>query len=175
MAIINVTCFKLQIQNEGYQLQLGAKDALLNALLLAVQRFSSGPPQVHCFSYFYNSVGVLFSREVIYVDIFICLIDGFVLTVVLFKIGSLLLSWQLLTQICLALSALILQVVAHGNPIEQLFYSLQNLQSQDGGNMAVLEMLTVLPEEVVDSQRIDSKMSSLHKSHYTQEVLELLL
>ncbi|MCI26041.1 transportin-3-like [Trifolium medium] len=59
---------------------------------------------------------------------------------------------DLLTQICLALSALILQVVAHGNPIEQLFYSLRNLQSEDNGNIAVLEMLTVLPEEVVDNQ-----------------------
>ncbi|XP_014491262.1 transportin MOS14 isoform X7 [Vigna radiata var. radiata] len=113
---------KRKIQNEGYLLQLGVKDALLNALLLAVKRFSTGPP-------------------------------------------------QLLTQICLALSALVLQVAAYGNPIEQLFYSLQNLQSQDDGNIAVLEMLTVLPEEVVDNQRIDSKISSLHKSHYTQELL----
>ncbi|TKY62938.1 Transportin-3 protein [Spatholobus suberectus] len=113
---------KRKIQNEGYLLQLGAKDALLNALLLAVKRFSTGPP-------------------------------------------------QLLTQICLALSALVLQVAAHGNPIEQLFYSLRNLQSQDDGNIAVLEMLTVLPEEVVDNQRIDSKINSLHKSHYTQELL----
>ncbi|KAK7396024.1 hypothetical protein VNO78_16713 [Psophocarpus tetragonolobus] len=113
---------KRKIQNEGYLLQLGAKDALLNALLLAVKRFSTGPP-------------------------------------------------QLLTQICLALSALVLQVAAHGNPIEQLFYSLRNLQSQDDGNIAVMEMLTVLPEEVVDNQRIDTKISSLHKSHYTQELL----
>ncbi|XP_047161485.1 transportin MOS14 isoform X2 [Vigna umbellata] len=113
---------KRKIQNEGYLLQLGVKDALLNALLLAVKRFSTGPP-------------------------------------------------QLLTQICLALSALVLQVAAYGNPIEQLFYSLQNLQSQVDGNIAVLEMLTVLPEEVVDNQRIDSKISSLHKSHYTQELL----
>ncbi|RDX94405.1 Transportin MOS14 [Mucuna pruriens] len=113
---------KRKIQNEGYLLQLVAKDALFNALLLAVKRFSTGPP-------------------------------------------------QLLTQICLALSALVLQVAAHGNPIEQLFYSLRNLQSQDDGNIAVLEMLTVLPEEVVDNQRIDSKISSLHKSHYTQELL----
>ncbi|KAL2320426.1 hypothetical protein Fmac_029395 [Flemingia macrophylla] len=112
---------KRKIQNEGYLLQLGAKDALLNALLLAVKRFSTGPP-------------------------------------------------QLLTQICLALSALVLQVAANGNPIEQLFYSLRNLQSQDDGTVAVLEMLTVLPEEVVDNQRIDCKISSLHKSHYTQEV-----
>ncbi|CAL0322772.1 unnamed protein product [Lupinus luteus] len=113
---------KRKIQNEGYLLQLGAKDALLNALLVGVKRFSTGPP-------------------------------------------------QLLTQICLALSSLVLQVVAHGNPIEQLFYSLQSLQSQDNGNIAVLEMLTVLPEEVFDNQRIESKISSLHKSHYTQELL----
>ncbi|KAK4272279.1 hypothetical protein QN277_020861 [Acacia crassicarpa] len=113
---------KRKIQNEGYQLQLGAKDALLNALLLAAKRFSTGPP-------------------------------------------------QLLTQICLALSALVLRVVEHGNPIEKLFYSLQNLQSQDDGNIAVLEMLTVLPEEVVDNQRSDSKISSSQKSHYSQELL----
>ncbi|KAL5058902.1 hypothetical protein RYX36_030506 [Vicia faba] len=113
---------KRKIQNEGYLLQSGPKDALLNALLLAVKRFSSGPP-------------------------------------------------QLLTQICLALSSLVLQVVAHGNPIEQLFYSLRSLQSEENGNIAVLEMLTVLPEEVVDNQRIDSKINSLHKSHYTQELL----
>lgn len=36
----------LQIQNEGTYLQPGAKDALLNALLLAAKRFSSGPHQV---------------------------------------------------------------------------------------------------------------------------------
>ncbi|XP_028778156.1 transportin MOS14-like, partial [Neltuma alba] len=113
---------KRKIQNEGYLLQLGAKDALLNALLLAAKRFSTGPP-------------------------------------------------QLLTQICLALSALVLRVVEHGNPIEKLFYSLQNLQSQDDGNIAVLEMLTVLPEEVVDNQRTDSKTSSSQKSHYCQELL----
>lgn len=35
---------KRKIQNEGYYLQLGAKDALLNALLLAAKRFSPGPP-----------------------------------------------------------------------------------------------------------------------------------
>ncbi|CAL5439533.1 unnamed protein product [Camellia sinensis] len=90
-----------EIQNEGYYLLLGAKDALLNALLVAAKRFSSGPS-------------------------------------------------QLLTQICLALSALILHAVEHSKPIEQLFYSLENLQSQDNGNMAVLEMLTVLLEVVED-------------------------
>lgn len=43
IAYRNVT---LQIQNEGCYLQSGAKDALLNALLVAAKRFSSGPHQV---------------------------------------------------------------------------------------------------------------------------------
>lgn len=77
---------------------------------------------------------------------------------------------QLLTQICLALSALILRAVEHEKPIEQLFYSLQNLQSQDDGNLAVLEMLTVLPEEIVDNQNADCKISSACRNQYIQEV-----
>lgn len=113
---------KRKIQNEGYYLQSAVKDALLNALLVAAKRFSSGPP-------------------------------------------------HLLTQICLALSALILRAVEHGKPIEKLFYSLQNLQSQDNGDMAVLEMLTVLPEEVIDSQASDCNISSAHRSQYGQELL----
>lgn len=113
---------KRKIQNEGYYLQLGVKDALLNALLVAAKKFSSGPP-------------------------------------------------QLLTQICLALSALILRAVEHRKPIEQLFYSLQNLQSQDDGNIAVLEMLTVLPEEVVEDQSTDGKISPARRSLYGQELL----
>ncbi|KAL5581494.1 hypothetical protein UlMin_013936 [Ulmus minor] len=113
---------KRKIQNEGYYLQFGAKDALLNALIVAAKRFSSGPP-------------------------------------------------QLLTQICLALSALMLRAVEHGKPIEQLFYSLQNLQSQDDGNIAVLEMLTVLPEEVVDNQHGETKIHLANRSHYGQELL----
>lgn len=60
--------------------------------------------------------------------------------------------------------------VEHGKPIEQLFYSLQTLQSQDDGNIAVLEMLTVLPEEVVDTQSSDYKISAAHRSQYGQEV-----
>ncbi|CBI21232.3 hypothetical protein VitviT2T_022090 [Vitis vinifera] len=113
---------KRKIQNEGYYLQLGAKDALLNALLLAAKRFSSGPP-------------------------------------------------QLLTQICLALSALIIRSTEHRKPIEQLFYSLQNLQSQDDSNIAVLEMLTVLPEEIVENQNIDCNISSDRRCQYGQELL----
>ncbi|XVF20437.1 hypothetical protein REPUB_Repub12eG0000700 [Reevesia pubescens] len=113
---------KRKIQNEGYYLQLGVKDALLNALLVAAKRFSSGPP-------------------------------------------------QLLTQICVALSALILRSVEHGKPIEQLFYSLQNLRNQNDGIVAVLEMLTVLPEEIVDTQTTDSKISLSHRSQYGQELL----
>lgn len=113
---------KRKIQNEGCYLPSGVKDALLNALLLAAKRFSSGPP-------------------------------------------------QLLTQICLALSALMLRAVEHGKPIEKLFYSLWNLQNQDHGNIAVMEMLTVLPEEVVDTQASDSRISSVLRNQYGQELL----
>lgn len=45
-AILLMNHVTLQIQNEGSYLQSGAKDALLNALLLAAKRFSSGPHQV---------------------------------------------------------------------------------------------------------------------------------
>ncbi|XP_038696158.1 transportin MOS14 isoform X2 [Tripterygium wilfordii] len=112
---------KRKIQNEGHQLQAGVKDALLNSLLVAAKKFSSGPP-------------------------------------------------QLLTQICLALNALLL-FAEHGKPIEQLFYSLQNLQNQDDGNLAVLEMLTILPEELVDNQITDYNKSSACRSQYGQELL----
>ncbi|KAI8030117.1 hypothetical protein LOK49_LG01G00003 [Camellia lanceoleosa] len=72
---------------------------------------------------------------------------------------------KLLTQICLALSALILHAVEHSKPIEQLFYSLENLQSQDDGNIAILEMLTVLPE-VVEDQSTDSIISLAHRGKF---------
>ncbi|KAK4367317.1 hypothetical protein RND71_011109 [Anisodus tanguticus] len=112
---------KRKIQNEGSYLQMGAKDALLNALLLAAKRFSLGPP-------------------------------------------------QLLTQICLALSALMLHAVEHGKPIEKLFCSLQSLENHDEGNIAVLEMLTVLPE-VVEDQNADYRTSSAQRREYGQELL----
>ncbi|XP_026666278.2 transportin-3 isoform X4 [Phoenix dactylifera] len=111
-----------KIQNEGYYLQVGAKDALLHALLLAAQRFSLGPP-------------------------------------------------QLLTQICLALSALVLRAVEHKKPIEQLFASLQKLQSQENGNVAVLEMLTVLPEEVAEDQNGDRNIDAASRCQFTRELL----
>ncbi|CAD5182501.1 unnamed protein product [Musa acuminata subsp. malaccensis] len=111
-----------KIQNEGYYLQLAAKDALLNALLRAAQRFCLGPP-------------------------------------------------QLLTQICLALSALILRAVEHRKPIEQLFSSLHQLQSQENGNLAVLEMLTVLPEEVAEDQNRDHNIDAARRSQFTRELL----
>ncbi|XP_052188818.1 transportin MOS14 isoform X3 [Diospyros lotus] len=112
---------KRKIQNEGYYLQSGAKEALLNALLVGAKRFSSGPP-------------------------------------------------QLLTQICLALSSLTLHAVEHTKPIEQLFYSLQNLQSQEDGNIAVLEMLTVLPE-VIEDQSTDCNINSACRREYGRELL----
>ncbi|CAI0555787.1 unnamed protein product [Linum tenue] len=77
---------------------------------------------------------------------------------------------QLLTQICLALAALILSSVDDKKPIEQLFYSLQTLQNDDDGNVAVLEMLTVLPEEVADTRSTDSSISLFQRSQYGQEV-----
>ncbi|CAH9088958.1 unnamed protein product [Cuscuta epithymum] len=113
---------KRKIQNEGCHLQLGAKDALLNALLLAARRYSSGPPQ------------------------------------------------QLLTQICLALSMLIIRAAEHGKPIEKLFHSLYNLQSEDDGKIAALEMLTVLPE-VIEDQNADCRISSVQRFEYGLELL----
>nr|XP_009612788.1 transportin MOS14-like isoform X4 [Nicotiana tomentosiformis] len=110
---------KRKIQNEGSYLQMGAKDALLNALLLAAKKFSLGPP-------------------------------------------------QLLTQICLALSALMLHAVEHGKPIEKLFCSLQSLENHDEGTIAVLEMLTVLPE-VVEDQNTDHRTSSAQRREYGRE------
>ncbi|WCJ40304.1 ARM repeat superfamily protein [Euphorbia peplus] len=113
---------KRKIQNEGSYLQIRIKDALLNALLVAAKRFSSGPP-------------------------------------------------QLLTQICLALASLILRAVEHGKPIEQLFYSLRTLQNQDNDNVAILEMLTILPEEVIDTQNTDRNISPAHRAQYGLELL----
>lgn len=81
---------------------------------------------------------------------------------------------QLLTQICLALSALVLRSVQHKKPIEQLFSSLQTLENQENGNVAVLEMLTVLPEEVIDDQNTDSNISSSLRFQYGQEVILII-
>lgn len=75
-----------------------------------------------------------------------------------------------MTQICLALSALVLRAAEYRQPIEQLFYSLQNFQTQEKGNIAVLELLTVLPEEVVEDQSTDSSINSAQRSQYTREV-----
>ncbi|KAF3776916.1 Transportin-3 [Nymphaea thermarum] len=78
---------------------------------------------------------------------------------------------QLLTQICLALAALVLCAVEHKKPIEQLFSSLQELQLQDNGDIAVLEMLTVLPEEVIEDQYKNNKLSSSTRWQLGQELL----
>ncbi|KAG6435104.1 hypothetical protein SASPL_106755 [Salvia splendens] len=137
---------KRKIQNEGHNLQGGAKDALLNALLVAAKRFTPGPPQVSC----------QFS------------ISNFDFPYWTQLIGSE--HEQLLTQICLALSTLILHAAEDGKPIEKLFYSLQNLQSHDNGNAAVLEMLTVLPE-IIEDQNGDFSVSSARRKEYGQELL----
>nr|XP_043606998.1 transportin MOS14 isoform X2 [Erigeron canadensis] len=77
---------------------------------------------------------------------------------------------QLLTQICLALSTLILHAVEYYKPIEKLFYSLQNIQGQDDGNMVVLEMLTVLPE-VVEDESANYRTKSGQRVDYGPELL----
>lgn len=77
---------------------------------------------------------------------------------------------QLLTQICLAISALVLRATEHKQPIDQLFSSLNQLQNQENGSIAVLEMLTVLPEEVIEDQHSDSDISYSRRSEYGREV-----
>ncbi|KAJ4794999.1 Transportin-3 [Rhynchospora pubera] len=122
-----------KIKSEGCYLNIGVKTDLLNALLLAAQRFSMGPS-------------------------------------------------QLLTQICLALSALLLRMEDQKATIEQLFGSLQKLQVLDNGYIAVLELLTVLPEEVsedlIGGTSADSQTRSCFKREllsYTTTVLEFLI
>jgi transportin-3 len=120
-----VLCF--QIQNEASNLQSTAKDALLNALLLAAKRYSSGVP-------------------------------------------------QLLTQICLALSALLLHSDPYSKPFDKLMFALQNLQAHDDGNVVLLELLTVLPEEISDTRHF-SHHSDLRQEllSHTSMVLDFLL
>ncbi|XP_073128464.1 transportin MOS14 isoform X2 [Henckelia pumila] len=77
---------------------------------------------------------------------------------------------QLLTQICLALSTLVLHAAEHGQPIGNLWYCLQNLQSQHNGSPAALEVLTVLPE-IIEDQNGDSSMTSAQRYEYGQELL----
>ncbi|XP_078159617.1 ARM repeat superfamily protein isoform X1 [Carex rostrata] len=122
-----------KIKSEGYNLNPRVKTDLLNALLLAAQRFSTGPS-------------------------------------------------QLLTQICLALSVLMLRMEDQKTTIEQLFSSLEKLQAQNNGYIAVLELLTVLPEEVTEDliggTSADSQTRSCFKREllsYTPTVLEFLI
>lgn len=77
---------------------------------------------------------------------------------------------QLLTQICLALSALVLRSIEHKKPIVQLFSSLHQLQVNEDGNVALLEMLTVLPEEVVEDHNGDRNIDAASRSQFTREV-----
>ncbi|KAI3811873.1 hypothetical protein L1987_16569 [Smallanthus sonchifolius] len=77
---------------------------------------------------------------------------------------------QLLTQICLALSTLILHALEYYNPIQKLFYTLHNLQGQDDGNIVVLEMLTVLPE-VVEDECANYKTKSAQRIDHGPELL----
>ncbi|XP_010476273.1 PREDICTED: importin-13-like isoform X1 [Camelina sativa] len=116
-----------KIQNEASNLQSTAKDALLNALLLAAKIYSSGVP-------------------------------------------------QLLTQICLALSALLLHADPYSKPFDKLMFALQTLQAHDDGNVVLLELLTVLPEEISDTRHF-SHQSDLRQEllSHTSMVLDFLL
>ncbi|KAL3697054.1 hypothetical protein R1sor_011130 [Riccia sorocarpa] len=78
---------------------------------------------------------------------------------------------QLLTQICLALSALVLRAVEWRKPVEQLFASLSELQDQGTGSNAILELLTVLPEEVMEDQTVNSSVESTRRWQFTRELL----
>lgn len=55
-------------------------------------------------------------------------------------------------------------------PVEQLFASLNELQGQDTGSNAVLELLAVLSEEVLDDQSLLSSVDSSRRFQFTQEV-----
>ncbi|KAL0732764.1 hypothetical protein Bca4012_008973 [Brassica carinata] len=83
---------------------------------------------------------------------------------------------QLLTQICLALSALLLHADPYSKPFDKLMFALQNLQAHDDGNVVLLELLTVLPEEISDTRHL-SHQSDLRQEllSHTSMVLDFLL
>ena len=76
---------------------------------------------------------------------------------------------QLLTQICLALSALLLHADLYSKPFDKLMFALQSLQAHDDGNVVLLELLTVLPEEISDSRHVS------HQSDLRQEVVPFII
>ncbi|XP_024525819.1 transportin MOS14 [Selaginella moellendorffii] len=78
---------------------------------------------------------------------------------------------QLLTQICLALSALIFRSPEARSLIQQLFGRLYELQCQGSGSHAVLELLTVLPEEVTEEKTIVANVNSDHRRQFSDELL----
>ncbi|EFJ12365.1 hypothetical protein SELMODRAFT_446653 [Selaginella moellendorffii] len=78
---------------------------------------------------------------------------------------------QLLTQICLALSALIFRSPEARSLIQQLFGRLYELQCQGSGSHAVLELLTVLPEEVTEEKTIVANVNSDHRRQFSNELL----
>ena len=78
--------------------------------------------------------------------------------------------YQLLTQIFLALSALVLRAVELKKPVEQLFASLYEFQGQGVGSNAILELLTVLPEEVIEDNTVNVTVDAVRRWNFTQEV-----
>ncbi|KAH7302716.1 hypothetical protein KP509_23G084200 [Ceratopteris richardii] len=78
---------------------------------------------------------------------------------------------QLLTQICLALSALVLRAVELKKPVEQIFGSLSETQVHGMYSHAILELLTVLPEEVIEENVVNVLVDSDRRWHFRQELL----
>jgi transportin-3 len=71
----------------------------------------------------------------------------------------------------------VLRAAEARKPVEQLFASLNELQGQGTGSNAVLELLTVLPEEVLEDQSLLSSVDSSRRSQFSNEVrkFELLV
>lgn len=63
-----------------------------------------------------------------------------------------------------------LRAVEARKPVEQLFASLNELQGQGTGSNAVLELLTVLPEEVLEDQSLLFSVDSGRTSQFSHGV-----
>lgn len=63
-----------------------------------------------------------------------------------------------------------LRAVEWSKPVEQLFASLSELQGQGTGSNAILELLRVLPEEVMEDQLVNISVDSARRWQFRQEV-----
>jgi hypothetical protein len=55
-------------------------------------------------------------------------------------------------------------------PVEQLFASLYEFQGEGVGSNAILELLTVLPEEVIEDNTLNLTVDAERRWNFTQEV-----